>query len=96
MSKPILEYWNALNPEEIFEWEELARDIRSAYAQLAARFGNGAVFDGRDWEDQRHYHARSLFFKWTGYQTMQTVSVVNDTISMYVPTSLAQTVSGPL
>jgi hypothetical protein len=95
-SKAILEYWKSLYTAEILKWEELAQDIRSAYGQLAARFGNGLVFDGNDWEDQRYYHARNLFLKWTGYQTMQNVSVVNDTASMYVPTSLTQTVSGSL
>jgi hypothetical protein len=96
MSKPILEYWNALNSEEVLEWEELARDIRSAYAQLVARFGNGTLFDGSAWEDQRYYHARSLFFKWTGYRAVQSISVAADTTSSYVPVSLAQTVSNPL
>jgi hypothetical protein len=95
-SKTILEYWKALYPEEVLEWEELARDIRTVYAQLAARFGDGAVFDGKDWEDQRYYHTRSLFLKWTGYQAMQNVSAENNIALMYAPTSLAQTVSDPL
>jgi hypothetical protein len=96
LSKKILEFWKALNPEEILEWEELARDIRSAYAQLVSQFGSGILFDGNAWEDQRHYHARNLFFKWTGYQAVQSVSIAGDTTSVYVPVSMAQTVSSPL
>jgi hypothetical protein len=96
LSKRILEFRKALTPEEILEWEELARDIRSAYAQLISQFGNGILFDGNVWEDQRHYHARNLFFKWTGYQAVQSASVAGDTTSVYVPVSMAQLVSSPL
>ncbi|PVF90951.1 hypothetical protein CPB86DRAFT_803179 [Serendipita vermifera] len=68
ISKTIIDLWNTLDPTVIFEWEELVRDIKNAYAQLVSRFGNGVVFYGDNWEDQRCYHARSLFFKWMGYQ----------------------------
>jgi hypothetical protein len=95
ISKAILEYWNTLDLEEILEWEELARDIRCAYARLVAQFANGTLFDGNIWEAQRHYLARSLFFKWTGYQAVQTASVVNNTALMDAPVSLVETVSSP-
>ncbi|PVF91152.1 hypothetical protein CPB86DRAFT_792249, partial [Serendipita vermifera] len=78
-SKSILEFWNALDPGEIFEWEELARDIRIAYAQLASRFGNGIEFDGSAWEYWRQYHARNIFLKWMGYQAIQALPAVTDT-----------------
>ncbi|PVF93030.1 hypothetical protein CPB86DRAFT_790561 [Serendipita vermifera] len=83
IAKTIIDTWNALGPAEIYEWEELVRDIRNVYAQLAARFGNGAVFDGNIWEDQRNYHARSLFFKWTGYQTFHDATRTNETTSTW-------------
>jgi hypothetical protein len=86
----------ALDQGEILEWEELARDIRSAYAQLVARFGKGTQFDGITWEEQRYYVARCLFLKWMGHQAMQNTSARNDSASTYLPASLAQTVSGPL
>lgn len=61
ISKTIIGLWKALDPAAIFEWEELTRDVHSAYAQLFSRFGNGVEFDGNAWESQRYYHARSLF-----------------------------------
>ncbi|PVF91983.1 hypothetical protein CPB86DRAFT_791621 [Serendipita vermifera] len=61
ISKTIIECWNSLEPTAVAEWEELTRDIQNAYAQLVSRFGNGVAFDGDTWEDQRYYHARSLF-----------------------------------
>ncbi|PVF93018.1 hypothetical protein CPB86DRAFT_819143 [Serendipita vermifera] len=92
ISKSIIDLWKSLDPTAIFEWTELTCDIKSAYAQLVSRFGNGAVFDGNTWEDQRHYHARSLFYKWMGYhyQSMQSAPVTDPT-NMYVPVSLTQT-----
>ncbi|PVF92346.1 hypothetical protein CPB86DRAFT_791235, partial [Serendipita vermifera] len=81
-SKAIIDLWTSLDSAALFEWDELTRDIQSAYAQLVSRFGNG-VFHGNAWEDQRYYHARSLFLKWTGYQSMQSVTSSNDP---YVPT----------
>jgi hypothetical protein len=63
ISKTVLEYWKSLQPAEVIDWEELARDIRIAHAQLLAVFGNGVIFDGNDWEEQRQYHARTLYFK---------------------------------
>jgi hypothetical protein len=80
ISKTILEFWRALDPAEIYEWEELARDIRNGYVQLGYRFGIGTIFDGYSWEEHRNYYARSLFFKWMGYQTCY---ATNDTIGTY-------------
>ncbi|PVF91988.1 hypothetical protein CPB86DRAFT_802397 [Serendipita vermifera] len=93
ISKTIIDLWNTLDPTAILEWEELTRDIKNAYAQLVSRFGNGAVFYGDHWEDQRRYHARSLFFKWMGYQyqSMYGTTLVDDPANMYVPASLTQT-----
>lgn len=68
ISKTVKEFWNTLKPSEAMEWAELAHDIRNAYKQLMALFGNGLTFDGNDWEKQRHYHARALYFKWEKYQ----------------------------
>ncbi|CAG8738650.1 12329_t:CDS:2, partial [Acaulospora colombiana] len=90
ISKAIIDLWKSLDPAAILEWEELTRDIRSAYAQLVSRFGNGVVFDGDAWEDQRYYHARSLFYKWMGYQSMHS-TIQNDPTAIYAPTSLAPT-----
>ncbi|PVF97450.1 hypothetical protein CPB86DRAFT_826510 [Serendipita vermifera] len=84
ISKFIIDTWNALGQEEICEWEELVRDIRNVYTQLTARFGNGVVFDENTWEDQRYYHARSLFFKWVGYQTFHDTTRTNETAAFEV------------
>ncbi|PVF90831.1 hypothetical protein CPB86DRAFT_792413 [Serendipita vermifera] len=83
ISKALIDLWTSLDKAALFEWDELTRDIQSAYAQLVSRFGNGVVFDGSAWEDQRYYHARSLFFKWTGYQSVQSVTPSNN---LYIPT----------
>ncbi|PVF93015.1 hypothetical protein CPB86DRAFT_829604 [Serendipita vermifera] len=93
ISKTIIDIWNTLDPTSIFEWEELTRDIKNAYAQLVSRFGNGVVFYGDHWEDQRYYHARSLFFKWMGYQyqSIQGITPVDDSATMYAPVALNQT-----
>ncbi|PVF91120.1 hypothetical protein CPB86DRAFT_792268 [Serendipita vermifera] len=87
-SKAIIDLWKSLDAAAIVEWEELTRDIQNAYAQLVSRFGNGIVFDGNTWEDQRYYHARSLFFKWMGYQSMHSVTLSNDSATEYIPGSL--------
>ncbi|PVF98993.1 hypothetical protein CPB86DRAFT_326921 [Serendipita vermifera] len=68
ISKTVVGFWNVLDPGEIMDWAELARDIRNAHTQLVASFGNGITFDGKSWEEQRSYHARTLYFKWMGYQ----------------------------
>ncbi|PVF98982.1 hypothetical protein CPB86DRAFT_825352 [Serendipita vermifera] len=68
ISKTIVEFWKTLEPSDIAEWEELARDIRNIYGRIVTLFGNGSTFDGRSWEEQRSYHARTLYFKWMGYQ----------------------------
>ncbi|PVF92343.1 hypothetical protein CPB86DRAFT_802097 [Serendipita vermifera] len=93
ISKTILDLWNTLEPTAIFEWEELTRDIKNAYAQLVSRFGNGVVFYGDHWEDQRYYHARSLFFKWMGhqYQSMYGTTPADGHANMYAPIALTQT-----
>ncbi|PVF90952.1 hypothetical protein CPB86DRAFT_830802, partial [Serendipita vermifera] len=93
ISKTIIDLWNTLDSTAILEWEELTRDIKNAYAQLISRFGNGIVFYGDNWEDQRYYHARSLFFEWMGYQyqSMYGTTPVDDPTAMYVPVALTQT-----
>ncbi|PVF98992.1 hypothetical protein CPB86DRAFT_784222 [Serendipita vermifera] len=68
ISKNAVEFWKALAPDEIMDWAEFARDIRNAHMQLVVSFGSGITFDGKDWEEQRSYHARTLYFKWMGYQ----------------------------
>ncbi|PVF91985.1 hypothetical protein CPB86DRAFT_791625 [Serendipita vermifera] len=93
ISKTIIDLWKSLDPTAIVEWEELARDIQSACVQLASRFGNGVVFDGNAWENQRLYHARSLFFKWKGYQSMHSAAPIIDPTAVYEPAYLNQTVS---
>ncbi|PVF91989.1 hypothetical protein CPB86DRAFT_791630 [Serendipita vermifera] len=93
VSKVIIDLWKSLDAAAMFEWEELTRDIQNAYSQLVSRFGNGVVFDGNTWEDQRYYHARSLFFKWMGYQSMHSVTPSNDSATVYAPTSLPLMVS---
>ncbi|PVF91818.1 hypothetical protein CPB86DRAFT_820180 [Serendipita vermifera] len=65
ISKAVVNFWKVF---EIADWAELACDVRNAHTQLVASFGNGVIFDGKDWEEQRHYHASSLYFKWMGYQ----------------------------
>ncbi|PVF91986.1 hypothetical protein CPB86DRAFT_791627 [Serendipita vermifera] len=95
ISKSIADLWKSLDPTALFEWEELTRDIKSAYAQLVARFGNGAVFDGNAWEDQRGYHARSLFFKWMGYQcqSIHSTTLANDPATAHALVTSTHTVS---
>ncbi|PVF91984.1 hypothetical protein CPB86DRAFT_791622 [Serendipita vermifera] len=85
IAKAIIDLWKSLDATALFEWEELTRDIQSTFAQLVSRFGNGAVFDGSAWENQRDYHARSLFYKWMGYQyqTMQGAIPVDNPTTMY-------------
>ncbi|PVF93019.1 hypothetical protein CPB86DRAFT_877453 [Serendipita vermifera] len=90
ISKTIIGLWKALDPAAIFEWEELTRDVHSAYAQLFSRFGNGVEFDGNAWENQRYYHARSLFFKWKGHQSMHSTTPIIDPEFIYAPVSLTQ------
>ncbi|PVF98991.1 hypothetical protein CPB86DRAFT_872964 [Serendipita vermifera] len=51
ISKNVVEFWKALAPDEIMDWAEFARDIRNAHTQLVASFGNGIIFDGKDWEE---------------------------------------------
>ncbi|PVF91816.1 hypothetical protein CPB86DRAFT_802533 [Serendipita vermifera] len=64
----IVNTWRTLETSDIAEWEELARDIRNIYGRIVTLFGNGSTFDGKSWEEQRSYHARTLYFKWMGYQ----------------------------
>ncbi|CAG8693379.1 7339_t:CDS:2, partial [Acaulospora colombiana] len=70
-ARTIADSWTALGPAEIAEWEELAHDIRIAYAQLIATFGNRIVFEGFLWEEERLYHVRTIYLKWLGCQTAQ-------------------------
>jgi hypothetical protein len=89
ISKVILDYWKALNPGEVFEWEEVARDIQQAYIQLVAQFGKWGRFDERDWENHIFYHSRSILFKWMWWNA----SVANGIISKWVPASVDAMVS---
>jgi hypothetical protein len=93
ISKKVVEFWKVLEPFEIAEWAELACDIRAAHVQLIAVFGNGVVFDGKDWEEQRQYHARTLYFKWMGLQVSYGMTQINDGTSAYAPAYLTQLVS---
>jgi hypothetical protein len=85
----VVEFWKALEPSEIAEWSELACDIRIAHAQLVATFGNGIVFDGKDWEEQRQYHARTLYFKWMGLQAIHGITETNPPQGLIHQVSLA-------
>jgi hypothetical protein len=93
ISKTVVEFWKVLEPSEIMEWEELARDIRIAHAQLVATFGNGAVFEGKDWEDHRHYHARTLYWKWVGLQVIHGTTQTNESSLAFVSPYAVQPVS---
>lgn len=93
ISKTVVKFWKVLGPEEITDWAELARDVRNAHTQLMASFGNGTIFDGKDWEEQRHYHARSLYYKWMGLQAIHGVTRTNDATSTQVPPNWPQMVS---
>jgi hypothetical protein len=66
----IAAFWLALEPAEMGEWEELARDICSIHVQLVGSFGNGVIFDGNPWEEQKRYHVRSVYLKWEGYRAL--------------------------
>ncbi|PVF91982.1 hypothetical protein CPB86DRAFT_802391 [Serendipita vermifera] len=88
ISRDILELWKALDPVAISEWEELTRDIQTAYAQLTSLFGNGVAFDRSAWEDQRYYHARRLFLKWTGHQSTHTAAPILGPAAEYATTSV--------
>jgi hypothetical protein len=93
ISKRVVEFWKVLEPSEIAEWSELACDIRIAHAQLVATFGNGIVFDGKDWEEQRQYHARTLYFKWMGLQAVRGAAGTSDNSLAYAPVYMTQVVS---
>jgi hypothetical protein len=93
ISKKVIEFWKVLEPSEIAEWAELACDIRTAHAQLVAVFGNGVVFDGKDWEEQRHYHARTLYLKWMGLQAIHGTTGTNYGTSAYGQQSVSKTVT---
>jgi hypothetical protein len=93
ISKTVVEFWKVLDSSEIMEWGELACDIRLAHAQLIAIFGNGVIFDGKDWEEQRHYHARTLYFKWMGLQAVHGTTGIDHSTSVCVPPSFTQLVS---
>lgn len=95
ISKAVVNFWNVLEPDEVVDWAELARDIRNAHTQLVASFGNGINFYGKDWEEQRHYHARSLYFKWMGLQAIHGVTGTNVSASTYMPQYWAQTETDP-
>ncbi|PVF91272.1 hypothetical protein CPB86DRAFT_820621 [Serendipita vermifera] len=85
ISKTVVEYWNLLEPHDIMDWAELAHDVRNAHTQLVASFSNRVTFDGKDWEDQRQYLARTLYYKWTGLQASHVISGTNVGASMYMP-----------
>jgi hypothetical protein len=94
IAKAIAKSWMTLSMSEIAEWEELARDIRAAYSLLTSSFGNGAVFEGSQWEEERLYHARSIYLKWLGTQSAQ--AMVDETNSMtYAPVDPMHPVSFP-
>lgn len=76
------------------DWAELARDIRNAHSQLVASFGSGVIFDGKDWEEQRNYLARTLYYKWMGLQASHGISGANDGTATYMGQYWTQTVSG--
>ncbi|PVF93032.1 hypothetical protein CPB86DRAFT_801577 [Serendipita vermifera] len=76
-SRAVAQFWTNLNQVEVAEWEELARDIREIHARLVSLFGSGIVSDGNAWEEQRQYHARTIYLKWTGSQAIYGVSGVN-------------------
>jgi hypothetical protein len=92
ISKKVVDFWKVLELHEIAEWEELACDILTTHTQLVAMFGNGVVFDGKDWEKQRHHHARTLYWKWMG---LQSVYGSTQTVSAVVSPYIVQLVSGP-
>ncbi|PVF91273.1 hypothetical protein CPB86DRAFT_802944 [Serendipita vermifera] len=91
ISKTVVEYWKLLEPGEIMDWAELARDIRNAHSQLVASFGSGVIFDGKDWEEQRNYLARTLYYKWMGLQASHGISGANDGTATYMGQYWTQT-----
>jgi hypothetical protein len=94
VAKALAESWMTLTMSEIAEWEELARDIRAVYALLISSFGNGTIFEGSQWEEERLYHARSIYLKWLGSQSAQ--AMVDGTNSMsYASIDPTQLVSFP-
>jgi hypothetical protein len=95
ISKTVVELWKTVQPPEVIEWAELARDIRIAHTYLVAAFGNGVVFDGKDWEEQRQYHARSLYFKWMGLQAIHGTAGANGA-SVYDPQNWSHPVRDPI
>jgi hypothetical protein len=62
------------------EWGELARDIRDAHALLVYLFGNGVIFDGNAWEEQKYYHARTIYLKWIGSQALRGLTEAEDSL----------------
>lgn len=71
MSGLVAQFWMCLDASEKSQWAELARDIRNAYTQLVAAFGDGVIFDANTWEEERKYRTESIFLKWLGAQVVQ-------------------------
>lgn len=94
IAKAVVESWMTLSMSEIAEWGELARDIRAVYTLLISSFGNGTIFEGSQWEEERLYDARSIYLKWLGSQSAQ--AMVDGTNSMsYASVNPTQLVSFP-
>ncbi|PVF97446.1 hypothetical protein CPB86DRAFT_798152 [Serendipita vermifera] len=71
MTRLVAQFWMCLDASEKSQWAELARDIRNAYTQLVAAFGDGVIFDANTWEEERKYRTKSIFLKWLGAQVVQ-------------------------
>jgi hypothetical protein len=93
ISRTVVGFWEVLDSSEVIEWAKLARDIRIAHTQLVTAFGNGVLFEGKDWEEHRHYHARTLYWKWMGLQSVHGSTQTNESTSAFVSTYMVQRVS---
>jgi hypothetical protein len=83
ISRAVLELWTLLHDIEVVEWKELARDMFQLHTCLVTMFGNGGVFDGNAWEEQRQYQAWNIYLKFIGLRTIHTMSEPNAELITY-------------
>lgn len=66
-----------LDEIEMAEWGELGHDFQNAHSALINQFGGGVQFDGKLWEEEKCYHARTIYLKWVGSRALHDVTVAD-------------------
>jgi hypothetical protein len=93
MSWLVARFWMCLDDIEKSQWAELARDIRNAYQELIAAFGDGVIFEANTWEEERNYRTNNIFLKWLGAQMVQSRRNTNHVFSSTTSGESGQMVS---